>query len=194
MSVRLSTSTLRGWSTPSLLKRAFSTTTPMAQEAGDGNGNGNGAAAPQRESSNSSLLSLNRPSRRTNGNGNGETSTTRSADAASRILSRYRQQGRADSLAMQSTQDALREQKLANDYLREMPRRWKTGDVYAPHDLSPVEMHKFRQRRARSTDIIDVLGIRPQDMYKVRCLSHAHSLNPMPTDTTGIYAIAGTSC
>lgn len=49
-------------------------------------------------------------------------------------------------------------------------RRWKAGDVYAPHDLSPVEMRKWRIRRAGGKDVFDMLGINPLMEYKVRFL------------------------
>ncbi|KAI1258627.1 ribosomal protein S18 [Xylariaceae sp. FL1019] len=53
-----------------------------------------------------------------------------------------------------------------NDFMRQMPRRWRTGDVYAPHDLSPAEMAKWRRSRRRDQDIVDLLGLRPLDMYR----------------------------
>ena len=86
---------------------------------------------------------------------------------ASRLFNRYKQKGRNEAASLESAHNYLREQKIANDYLREMPRRWEVGDVYAPHDLSPTEMGKFRKRNVRQADVVDMLGIRPQDMYKV---------------------------
>lgn len=50
-----------------------------------------------------------------------------------------------------------------------MPRHWKAGDVYAPHDLSPAEMRKWRSRQPPKKDVMDLLGANPLDMYKV-CL------------------------
>lgn len=67
----------------------------------------------------------------------------------------------------QANIELLRNQKNSNDYLRQMPRRWDAGDVYSPHDMSPVEMQKWRKRSPRGGDVIDALGIRPLDMYKV---------------------------
>ncbi|UKZ65681.1 uncharacterized protein TrAtP1_006876 [Trichoderma atroviride] len=60
----------------------------------------------------------------------------------------------------------MRNQKNSNDYLKQMPRRWDAGDVYSPHDMSPVEMQKWRKRSPRGGDVVDALGIRPLDMYK----------------------------
>ena len=46
-------------------------------------------------------------------------------------------------------------------------RRWKKGDIYAPHDLSPMEMRKWKQRVQPDRDIFDTLNINPLDEYKV---------------------------
>jgi small subunit ribosomal protein S18 len=46
-------------------------------------------------------------------------------------------------------------------------RKWKVGDVYAPHDLSPAEMNKWRTRVKPSRDPFDVLAINPIHEYKV---------------------------
>ena len=65
----------------------------------------------------------------------------------------------------------------------QMTRIWHTGDVYAPHDLSSVEMVKARlarmparsrgrnagalnSRRKGSKDVVDALGINPVAEYK----------------------------
>ncbi len=65
----------------------------------------------------------------------------------------------------------LRNTWSQDDYLRQMTRRWRPGDVYAPHDLSPSEMGKWRRNRARKQDLVDMLGLRPLDMYRVGFLS-----------------------
>ncbi|OTA89207.1 hypothetical protein M434DRAFT_398721 [Hypoxylon sp. CO27-5] len=65
-----------------------------------------------------------------------------------------------------ATEDELQEQNQTNDYARQMTRRWKVGDVYAPHDLSPSEMGKWRRSQARKRDLVDMLGLRPLDMYR----------------------------
>ncbi|KAH9807356.1 mitochondrial 37S ribosomal protein RSM18 [Teratosphaeria destructans] len=54
----------------------------------------------------------------------------------------------------------------------QLPRRWKSGDVYAPHDLSGVEMSKWKKlsRKPRTSskgrDVLDQLGINPLKEYK----------------------------
>ena len=58
--------------------------------------------------------------------------------------------------------------RRALDLERQMHRRWKAGDVYAPHDLSPVEQRKWQKRRPREVDAFDQLGMNPLDEYKVR--------------------------
>ncbi|KAJ9300075.1 hypothetical protein DTO271G3_2192 [Paecilomyces variotii] len=45
-------------------------------------------------------------------------------------------------------------------------REWKAGDIYAPHDLSPAEMKKWRKRYSPSTDAFDALNMNPLDHYK----------------------------
>ena len=46
-------------------------------------------------------------------------------------------------------------------------RKWKPGDVYAPHDLSAAEMKRWMYKRPGTTDAFDVLGIDPLKEYKV---------------------------
>ncbi|KAI1425725.1 ribosomal protein S18 [Xylaria sp. FL1777] len=62
--------------------------------------------------------------------------------------------------------EALREKTRAGDFIRQMPRRWRVGDVYAPHDMSPSEMAKWRRSTGRKQDLVDMLGLRPLDMYR----------------------------
>lgn len=47
-------------------------------------------------------------------------------------------------------------------------RPWKAGDIYAPHDLSPTEMQKWRKRNPPTTDAFDALNLNPLSVYKVR--------------------------
>lgn len=59
---------------------------------------------------------------------------------------------------------------LAGNMTKMITRRWKAGDVYAPHDLSPVESEKWRKRARPSYDAFDVLDMNPLDHYRV-CLN-----------------------
>lgn len=67
----------------------------------------------------------------------------------------------------QSMFEQLQQTKVTQDFVRQMPRRWKSGDVYAPHDLSPEEMAKWRKSSRPKVDVIDMLGLNPLDEYKV---------------------------
>lgn len=54
------------------------------------------------------------------------------------------------------------------DLLQQMTRRWKAGDIYAPHDLTGYAMSKFKKRRTRPpVDVLDMLKIDPFKEYKV---------------------------
>ncbi|KAI9707505.1 MAG: hypothetical protein M1836_000466 [Candelina mexicana] len=54
----------------------------------------------------------------------------------------------------------------ARDLETQQHRRWKQGDVYAPHDLSPVEMRKWRRKGRPTTDAFDALAMNPLNEYK----------------------------
>lgn len=59
------------------------------------------------------------------------------------------------------------------DLERQMIRRWKSGDVYAPHDLTGIEMAKWqktRRKERQSFDVLHQLGIKPIEQYKVRSI------------------------
>jgi len=67
------------------------------------------------------------------------------------------------------------QRRVSQEYLQQMPRMWRDGDVLAPHDLSGSEMRKWRKRAPRTADVIDLLGINPLDHYSVsngEALSH----------------------
>jgi small subunit ribosomal protein S18 len=50
---------------------------------------------------------------------------------------------------------------------KQITRRWKAGDVYAPHDLSGVEMLKWKKRHQPERDVFDVLDFNPEQHYRV---------------------------
>ncbi|KAM0250729.1 hypothetical protein ACHAQJ_008484 [Trichoderma viride] len=144
--------------------RAFSTTASARAPPRD--------TPHHRHSSSSSLLSINNPvsSSRSSNSGSYSASqkhsTPKPGDAASDLLTRIRYDGQGALRNKQANLEMMRNQKNSNDYLKQMPRRWEAGDVYSPHDMSPVEMQKWRKRSPRGGDVIDALGIRPLDMYK----------------------------
>ncbi|KAI0377279.1 ribosomal protein S18 [Hypomontagnella monticulosa] len=103
----------------------------------------------------SSLLDIDPPA--------APSSRTRNAtEAAAGAYNRIRSATRVS----RPLEEELREGSQQDDYLRQMTRRWKVGDVYAPHDLSPSEMSKWRRARSRKKDVVDMLGLRPLDMYR----------------------------
>ncbi|KAI4103997.1 MAG: hypothetical protein L6R37_003559 [Teloschistes peruensis] len=72
---------------------------------------------------------------------------------------------------------------ISGAYLeRQIFRRFRAGDIYAPHDLSSAEQHKWRRRPpsasintpsststhsgAKKRDVFDALGIHPLDEFK----------------------------
>ncbi|KAL8805071.1 MAG: hypothetical protein Q9182_002161 [Xanthomendoza sp. 2 TL-2023] len=77
----------------------------------------------------------------------------------------------------------------ATDLERHIHRRFRPGDIYAPHDLSPIEQEKWRRRsnnnnnnnnkasasgslasnennNKKKRDVFNILGIHPVDEYK----------------------------
>ncbi|KAF3353595.1 hypothetical protein VdG1_08262 [Verticillium dahliae VDG1] len=60
----------------------------------------------------------------------------------------------------------LRERKTSDDYMKQMPRKWKTGDVYAPHDMNPHQLARWKKKTAPKRDVTDLLSLNPLDMYK----------------------------
>ena len=50
---------------------------------------------------------------------------------------------------------------------RFVTRDWKAGDIYAPHDLSPVQRKKWRDFRSPTKDVFDAVDMNPLDLYMV---------------------------
>lgn len=51
--------------------------------------------------------------------------------------------------------------------MSQMPRRWREGDVFTPHDLTGNEMRKWKKRSDRTADVFDAAGVNPLDHYRV---------------------------
>jgi small subunit ribosomal protein S18 len=64
------------------------------------------------------------------------------------------------------TPEDLEKHGRSQDITRQISRRWKAGDVYAPKDLSDVEMAKWKKRSKPERDVFDVLGFDPVANYK----------------------------
>jgi small subunit ribosomal protein S18 len=78
-----------------------------------------------------------------------------------KTTSRTREQATANVM------NELRNHKLASDLTKQITRRWRAGDVYAPHDLSSAEMQKWKARGRPEFDCFDVLDLNPIEEYKV---------------------------
>ncbi|TDZ39765.1 37S ribosomal protein RSM18 [Colletotrichum sidae] len=127
--------------------RPFSSTPAVAQTSGSGSGS-NPISNPI-----SNLLNLD------------EKAPVHSADRIRSLINRSPPRDVA-AARKRTMMDQLKERKISDDYLRQMPRRFRNGDVYAPHDLSPVEMDKWRKIRRPTVDVVDMLGINPLDHYR----------------------------
>ncbi|KAK3360128.1 ribosomal protein S18 [Lasiosphaeria hispida] len=53
-----------------------------------------------------------------------------------------------------------------DSYVKMIARRWKKGDTYAPRDLSPVEMRRWKHWNESTSDAVDLLGFNPLDNYR----------------------------
>lgn len=89
------------------------------------------------------------------------------AAALSRLI---QERGAYKGIARNEQELLAKSKELAarNEIARQMTRKWNDGDVYAPHDLSEVEMMKWREPKRPTKDIIDMVGLNPLDHYKVR--------------------------
>lgn len=92
--------------------------------------------------------------------------SSKRADALTRILAKTNAMSGVSATKIQ-TLEKQKEQEKREQLGFWAPRRWKAGDVYAPHDLSPMEMLEWRELRRPEKDIVDILGINPLDHYKV---------------------------
>ena len=69
--------------------------------------------------------------------------------------------------AMKQTKVGFEALNRSKDMERFHGRKWKDGDIYSPHDLSPEEMKKWRKPQQATEDAFDILGINPLHEYKV---------------------------
>ncbi|KAF2730771.1 ribosomal protein S18 [Polyplosphaeria fusca] len=66
-----------------------------------------------------------------------------------------------------STMHQANMQARRDSFQKQIHRVWKTGDVYAPHDLSGMEQKKWKMgRKTPQSDAFDTLGINPINEYK----------------------------
>ncbi|KAL3424243.1 ribosomal protein s18 [Phlyctema vagabunda] len=86
-----------------------------------------------------------------------------------RLLQGFKRGPREDRTPGQpssETVDQLKQNKLGQDLSKQISRRWRAGDVYAPHDLSAVEMAKWKRKLRPEYDIFDTLDLNPLKEYK----------------------------
>ena len=77
---------------------------------------------------------------------------------------------RRNQRAEEEKQRDLEREYSRADLEKQIPRKFKVGDVYAPHDLSGVEMAKWKKLRRKGkqrADVVDQLGVDPRVHYKV---------------------------
>lgn len=97
--------------------------------------------------------------------------TTRSTERLHLLLTQTEQKQQLRRLQnpqdTKSLEDRLEETALAKSLTQQISRRWRAGDIYAPHDLSAVEMQKWKKHSKVETDIFDILKFDPKDHYQV---------------------------
>ncbi|KAI5239156.1 hypothetical protein E4T47_07186 [Aureobasidium subglaciale] len=74
----------------------------------------------------------------------------------------------SNTIKSNSSPEAVAQSQETQEFQRQMTRKWKEGDVYAPHDLSGVEMSKWskgQQKGRPKKDVFDMLKINPMNHY-----------------------------
>ncbi|CZT12363.1 uncharacterized protein RAG0_16214 [Rhynchosporium agropyri] len=77
-----------------------------------------------------------------------------------------RQRQAASQNRRATTAEEMQSRNLAQDLSKQITRRWRSGDIYAPHDLSEVEMAKWKTRSQPKHDVFDVLDMNPEEHYR----------------------------
>jgi small subunit ribosomal protein S18 len=99
----------------------------------------------------------------------GNSTASRAVTRLLQVSDRKERERRAGRITRSSDDvEELRKYNMAADLSKQITRRWKAGDVYAPHDLSEVEMAKWKKRDRPNRDAFDVLDFNPMDHYRVR--------------------------
>ncbi|TAQ86328.1 hypothetical protein B7494_g5346 [Chlorociboria aeruginascens] len=83
-----------------------------------------------------------------------------------RLISMANTRQQPDGGASRSTTEEAARNNLEKGLSRQISRRWRPGDVYAPHDLSAVEMAKWKKREYPKWDVFDALDLDPMVEYK----------------------------
>lgn len=119
-----------------------------------------------RENTASSLLNLDRSPRRP-ANAPQPNRPRTSTDEIQRLIARTDERFSRMRNQRAEVQKRAEAQRVSEEYMMQMPRRWREGDIFTPHDLTPNEMRKWRKKVGRTEDVFDVVGINPLDHYRV---------------------------
>ncbi|KAL2111053.1 hypothetical protein VUR80DRAFT_361 [Thermomyces stellatus] len=123
-------------------------------------------ASPRgRENTASSLLNLDRSPRRP-ANAPQPNRPRTSTDEIQRLIARTDERFSRMRNQRAEVQKRAEAQRVSEEYMMQMPRRWREGDIFTPHDLTPNEMRKWRKKVGRTEDVFDVVGINPLDHYR----------------------------
>ncbi|KAK4574120.1 hypothetical protein LTR86_001881 [Recurvomyces mirabilis] len=119
-------------------------------------------------------LNLSHPNRRTSPSANPDPSAAASAQRTNLHeigVNLIRQTRNNQATTEQRLTDISRD-TTRRELEQQIPRRFRPGDIYAPHDLSGVEMSKWKRLRRKprvpshGRDVLDQLGIDPRKEYK----------------------------
>ncbi|KAK3672156.1 hypothetical protein LTR78_007909 [Recurvomyces mirabilis] len=124
-------------------------------------------------------LNLSHPNRRTSPSANPDRDPS-SASASSPAQRTNLHELGVNLIRQTRNNQATTEQRLTDisrdttrrELEQQIPRRFRPGDIYAPHDLSGVEMSKWKRLRRKprvpshGRDVLDQLGIDPRKEYK----------------------------
>lgn len=92
--------------------------------------------------------------------------SNRPSSASNSLLSRM--SGQAGLSERPSQTREMIESERREQFQKQIYRRWQTGDIYSPHDLTGAEQKKWKfGRKKPQGDAFDVLGINPVNEYKV---------------------------
>ena len=64
----------------------------------------------------------------------------------------------------------IRRESRKRDLQTMSTRNWRSGDVYSPHDLSLVEIKRWKGRTRPEVDVFDQLALNPITEWKVRIM------------------------
>jgi small subunit ribosomal protein S18 len=84
-------------------------------------------------------------------------------------VSEYAKRQTLDLSRKNAQQSIEQERRIVerDEFARQIHRKWRAGDIYAPHDLTGREHAKWKKgKRSQNGDVVDALGINPLLEYK----------------------------